>query len=153
MTSLFQDTQLWRTAFINARTDASSEEQAFFRLHFENARERAKTLVSQIASGLPGYTVHDVTHLDALWETADLVAPQSLSLNPPEAFVFEQLLRRLGSPDQFSKPDPKLIGKLVRTVIANDGAPLARAALWPTPYSWGSVGVGGLRLEKLSHVT
>ena len=37
---------------------------------------------------MPGYTVHDVTHLDALWETASLVAPPELRLNPPEAFVF-----------------------------------------------------------------
>jgi len=37
---------------------------------------------------MPGYTVHDITHLDALWETASLVAEVTLTLNPPEAFVF-----------------------------------------------------------------
>jgi hypothetical protein len=51
-------------------------------------RERVKPLVSRIAADMPGYTVHDITHLDALWETASLVAPNELTLNPPEAFVF-----------------------------------------------------------------
>ena len=37
---------------------------------------------------LPGLTLHDVTHLDALWETADLIAGDKYPLNPLEAFVF-----------------------------------------------------------------
>src|SRR3546814_20791640 len=36
---------------------------------------------------LPGMTVHDVTHLDALWDTASLVADGAVTVNPAEAFV------------------------------------------------------------------
>ena len=81
-------TWLWRSALVEERPDASKEEQAFFSLHLSAMRERAKVLVSRIASDMPGYTVHDITHLDALWETASLVASRELAFNPPEAFVF-----------------------------------------------------------------
>lgn len=81
-------TSLWRSALSDERSDSSKEEQAFFELHLNAMREKAGALVARIASDMPGYTVHDVTHLDALWETASLVASPELALNPPEAFVF-----------------------------------------------------------------
>src|SRR5579862_6210090 len=82
------NTILWKRAFEDPRDDASSDEQSYFRLHLEEMRERAKVLVTRIARDIPEYTVHDVTHLDALWETASLITPTELDLNPPEAFVF-----------------------------------------------------------------
>lgn len=81
-------TSLWRKAFLENRTDSSNAEQAFFRQHLEDMRERVKPLVARIMRDMPGYTVHDITHLDALWETASLLATDDLALNPPEAFVF-----------------------------------------------------------------
>jgi hypothetical protein len=54
---------------------------------FVQFRDRAKLLAAEIARSLPDYTVHDITHLDALWEMADLVAGPDVSLNPLEAFV------------------------------------------------------------------
>lgn len=81
-------TDLWRRAFTMGREDASSDEQCFFRLQLESMRGKAKTLVSRIAADTPGGTVHDETHLDALWELASFVASPDLAFNPPEAFVF-----------------------------------------------------------------
>jgi Histidine kinase-, DNA gyrase B-, and HSP90-like ATPase len=81
-------TSLWRKAFIETRTDSSKDEQAFFRQNLEEMREHVKPLVARIMRDMPGYTVHDITHLDALWETASLVATDDLALSPPEAFVF-----------------------------------------------------------------
>ena len=37
---------------------------------------------------MPGLTVHDITHLDSLWDTASLVAEGAVNVNPAEAFVF-----------------------------------------------------------------
>ncbi|MCQ8239827.1 HD domain-containing protein [Rhizosaccharibacter radicis] len=34
------------------------------------------------------YTVHDINHVDALWEIADIIAGPDHKLNPAEAFVF-----------------------------------------------------------------
>ncbi|MGW3415682.1 HD domain-containing protein [Streptomyces sp. NPDC000888] len=50
-------------------------------------RVRAKDLASEISRDLPEFTQHDVSHLDALWELADLVAGPELALNPAEGFV------------------------------------------------------------------
>jgi hypothetical protein len=37
---------------------------------------------------MPEMTVHDITHLDALWEMASLLAQDKIELSIPEAFVF-----------------------------------------------------------------
>ncbi|MEV0910122.1 HD domain-containing protein [Streptomyces hokutonensis] len=36
---------------------------------------------------MPDFTVHDISHVDALWETADLVCGRQVTLNPAEAYV------------------------------------------------------------------
>ena len=45
-------------------------------------------LTSRIAVSLPELTIHDVSHLDALWEVASVVAGSDFPLNPAEAYVF-----------------------------------------------------------------
>jgi len=50
-------------------------------------RERAAMLANEIHRDLPDFTVHDITHLDALWEMADLIAGPDYPLNPMEAFA------------------------------------------------------------------
>lgn len=50
-------------------------------------RERAGTVAQEIHRDLPDFTVHDVTHLDALWEMAELIAGPDYPLNPLEAFA------------------------------------------------------------------
>jgi hypothetical protein len=50
-------------------------------------RERTAVLAAEIDRDLPGLTVHDITHLDALWEMADLIAGPDYPLNPLEAFT------------------------------------------------------------------
>jgi hypothetical protein len=88
MPSSFEETWLWRSAFAdNHDRKVTEAEKTFFRQHLLELRARVKPLVARIAADMPGYTVHDVTHLDALWETASLVAEPNLALNPPEAFV------------------------------------------------------------------
>ena len=52
------------------------------------ARSNIQDLLAGIPGDMKGYTVHDITHLDALWEMADLIAGPDFPLNPPEAFVF-----------------------------------------------------------------
>jgi hypothetical protein len=83
----FRQTWLWNHAFVNPRTDSSTEEQEYFRNQFLSMRSKVEQLVSRIAVDMPGMTVHDITHLDALWETASLVAEGAVTVNPPEAFV------------------------------------------------------------------
>ncbi|MBB6096188.1 signal transduction histidine kinase [Povalibacter uvarum] len=56
-------------------------------MQYLSVREKAAQLVSRIAADLPGLTVHDISHLDALWDTASLVAEGAINVNPAEAFV------------------------------------------------------------------
>jgi hypothetical protein len=57
------------------------------RASYESFRDRAALLAGEIARDLPEFTVHDVTHLDALWEMADLLVGDEVRLNPAEAYV------------------------------------------------------------------
>jgi len=84
----FRQTWLWRQAFLTPRSDSTTDEQDFFRTQYLSARDRAAQLVSRIATDVPGLTVHDISHLDALWDTASSVAEGAVSVNPAEAFVF-----------------------------------------------------------------
>jgi hypothetical protein len=83
----FRQTWLWRQAFLTRRLDSATEEQEFFRIQYLSIRDRAAHLVSRIAVDLPGMTVHDISHLDALWDTASSVAEGAVDVNPAEAFV------------------------------------------------------------------
>ncbi|GAB1581081.1 ATP-binding protein [Phyllobacterium phragmitis] len=83
----FKQTALWKAAFEDARADATPDEQARLAGCYEAMRTRASALVAKIASDLPHMTVHDVTHLDALWEMASIAAGENFDLNPAEAFV------------------------------------------------------------------
>src|SRR3546814_19141080 len=70
----FRQTYLWRQALGTPRSVALPGEQEYFRNQYLLLRDKAAQLVNRIAVDLPGMTVHDVTHLDALWDTATLVA-------------------------------------------------------------------------------
>ena len=83
----FRQTWLWRQTFQTPRSDSTTDEQEYFRTQYLSIREHAAQLVSRIAVDLPGMTVHDISHLDALWDTASSVAEGSINVNPVEAFV------------------------------------------------------------------
>ena len=51
-------------------------------------RTNATVLTSRIAGSLPGLTIHDISHLDALWDVASIVTGRDFSLNPLEAYIF-----------------------------------------------------------------
>jgi len=84
----FRRTWLWRHAFINPISEITAAEQEYFSSNYLAMRDKAGMLVAQIAAAIPGLTVHDVTHLDALWETASLVAEGAITMSPAEAFIF-----------------------------------------------------------------
>src|SRR6202007_1588938 len=50
-------------------------------------RDRANDLVGLIHCSLPDLTIHDVSHLDALWQVGSLLAGEQFAINPMEGFV------------------------------------------------------------------
>lgn len=83
----FRQTWIWRQAFEIPRSDSPTEEQNYFRTQYLSIRDRSAQLVSRIGVDIPGLTVHDMSHLDALWDTASAVAEGAVNVNPAEAFV------------------------------------------------------------------
>lgn len=85
-----EEAPLWRTTFLTDNPgDSSFERETRLRLRLAllDMREQVGHLVSSIASDMPGLTVHDLTHLDALWEMAGLADGFKAPLNPAEGFV------------------------------------------------------------------
>jgi Histidine kinase-, DNA gyrase B-, and HSP90-like ATPase len=87
MSSGYEDTRLWRTSLAEQPVDPNRQERARLRNAYYSFRERAAILAAEIPQDLGEYTVHDATHLDALWELADLIAGVEVALTPTEAFV------------------------------------------------------------------
>lgn len=84
----YEQTSIWqKTLGKQLEPDIHEKERDFLRVEFENFREKAKLLAAEIALILPDFTVHDITHIDALWETAELVTRDNFELSPAEAFV------------------------------------------------------------------
>lgn len=83
----FETSALWQAAFGERSKDRHAAARAALKRKFLDLREKVAVLVAQIAKDLPGLTIHDVTHLDALWETASLIAGPELAINPAEAYV------------------------------------------------------------------
>ena len=89
MNSQIAKTGLWVVSLGRKEADQEIErKKERLRSVLERFRAHASVITSRVAATFPQLTVHDVTHLDALWETADLIAGKDYPLNPLEAFVF-----------------------------------------------------------------
>ncbi len=80
-----ESSALWQRAF---GEEGSDENVSRLVASLRVVRRNVGALTSRIAVSLPGLTIHDVSHLDALWEVASTVAGSDFPLNPVEAYVF-----------------------------------------------------------------
>lgn len=84
----FETTTIWQKGLAKQLTlDTYARERDLLRTEFENFREKAKVLAADISQTLPEFTIHDITHVDALWETAQLIVGDNIDLTPAEVFV------------------------------------------------------------------
>jgi hypothetical protein len=89
MNSQIAKTSLWATSLGLKEADQEVDrKKELLRSVLLRFRGHASIVTSRISATFPELTVHDVTHLDALWEIADLIAGANYPLNPLEAFVF-----------------------------------------------------------------
>jgi hypothetical protein len=84
----YENSSLWESAFSGPKRDRYGAQRTYFREQYQNLRLKVAHLVEQIPKDIPGLTVHDITHLDALWETASTIAGVGYPINPAEAYVF-----------------------------------------------------------------
>lgn len=79
-----------KTTGIWKRSLGTNEKPATEKLRasLDSFRDKVKHLTSQIGKDLPHLTIHDITHLDALWQVADTIVGDDFPLNPLEAYIF-----------------------------------------------------------------
>lgn len=65
-----------------------NDEVETLRSSFKEIRKKANIISNFICQSQPGLTLHDTSHLDSLWETANIIAGDELNLNPIEAYIF-----------------------------------------------------------------
>jgi Histidine kinase-, DNA gyrase B-, and HSP90-like ATPase len=85
-TELYEQTSLWLNAFA-WKDDELDRPRDILRLAYQDFRGRVELLIGQIKSELPDLTLHDISHVDALWRVASEIAGEGYDLNPAEAFV------------------------------------------------------------------
>lgn len=83
---IYENTLLWRKT-LGKEEETYQEELKTLSEGFRAFRKNAGYLSGEIARYLPEFTVHDITHIDALWEMADIFLPDDYELTPAEGFV------------------------------------------------------------------
>ena len=83
----FHKTELWKkTLGKNDKENKKCIET--LRTSFESSREKIASLLKEVRSQFPDYTIHDISHADALWNMSDNILKESkLTLNPAEGYV------------------------------------------------------------------
>jgi hypothetical protein len=86
--SALETSRLWNAAFKKRRESRlGSDAREKLKVSLLLFRDRAEQLVAQIPKNLRQLTVHDISHLDALWQYADAIVGSEFEINPVEGFV------------------------------------------------------------------
>ena len=80
-----ETSELWQ---LNFADEGINPDVSRLATSLRGIRKNAQQLTSRIATSLPGLTLHDISHLDALWDVASVVAGPGFQLNPLEAYAF-----------------------------------------------------------------
>ncbi len=83
---MYMNSKIWQNTF-DPQGDKHDDCRERLRGAYVRFRERVGQLIQTIPSDTIGLTVHDLSHLDALWEMADILTGEDYPLNPAEAFV------------------------------------------------------------------
>lgn len=84
----FQDCALWRHA-LTARQgrDPQRPDRARLRNSYLELRSTITPLWAELSEGAPGWLQRDISHTDAMWETASVLCGEAVDPNPAEAYV------------------------------------------------------------------
>lgn len=82
----YQQTYTWKST-LGITDDGNQNAINRLKSNFEEMRTKVAVLANEIASSLPDFTVHDISHIDSLWEMADIICGDDYPLNPIEGFV------------------------------------------------------------------
>lgn len=82
----YKETILWKNSIDNVQygNDGLREE---LRQNFARVRDNARLILDKIRDDFPSLTVHDITHVDSLWQVGSVITGEEYPLNPLEGFV------------------------------------------------------------------
>lgn len=89
----YEETSLWKATLGSPLDDTNADARERLRNAYHRFRSNVERIAGEIAKDLPDLTVHDITHIDALWGTASVLVgdnsdqPLTCPLNPAEAFL------------------------------------------------------------------
>lgn len=78
----YQDTCLWQRTLGQENDSVRPLRDSFL-----DARKNAEFLLGKIRGDFPNLTVHDITHVDSLWEVADTIIGPNYHINPLEGYI------------------------------------------------------------------
>ncbi len=87
MSSEYQKTNLWKKTLSAQEDDEYSELRENLRDSYLSVRHHAQILAETIQRNFPEFTIHNITHSDALWSYTDLIIGKDYQINPCEAYV------------------------------------------------------------------
>ena len=85
--STITKSDLWANTLAPQKNDESATARDRLRAAFTTCRQRAGLLAGEIRRDLPQLTLHDLTHIDALWEIAGTILGPNYDITPAEGFV------------------------------------------------------------------
>ena len=85
---MFESSKLF-TRTLGKASNSKVEEAAINRLRacYMNTRQRVSYLLRLIPNNIPFLTIHDLSHIDALWHITDFLSGDNYPVNPAEGFV------------------------------------------------------------------
>jgi len=82
----YVDTTLWKNAFLE-KADEDDSLRVGLKNALLDARKNAAYLLEKIRGDFPNLTIHDITHVDGLWQVASVITGEKYQINPLEGFV------------------------------------------------------------------
>lgn len=82
----YTKTSLWENT-LGLTDQENLKEISVLRDSFESARKNASLLLGKIRNDFPNLTVHDISHVDDLWQVASVIIGKNYDVNPLEGFV------------------------------------------------------------------
>ncbi|TKG38832.1 HD domain-containing protein, partial [Vibrio tasmaniensis] len=83
---MYSDSKIFKATF-TCKDDGNDQYRNRLTESLANFRERVGVLIDGTPKDVPGLTVHDLTHMDALWDMLDILTGGDYRLNPAEAYV------------------------------------------------------------------
>ena len=82
----YQCTYLWETTLAE-KADVNEPQRKVLRESYEKARDNISTFLSKIHHDFPHLTLHDISHIDSLWETASVIIGVNYPISPMEGYI------------------------------------------------------------------